>query len=358
MRTLLFLAVVASLAGCKEKPAAPPPVRPVLSMVVAPQSGRPQGFTGTVEPRYRVSLGFRVPGRLLSRDVEVGDQIRAGAQVASIESVALEFAVRVAISDVSSARAQLVNTSGAEARQRTLAARDIVPQAQFESAQQARASALATVRGAEANLSKASDQLTYARLRADMDGVVTAVGAQVGQVVTAGQSVVTIARPDIRDAAVDMPEDLARDLKPGAGFDVALQLDPTIHMAGEVREVAPQADAATRTRRVLITLTNAASVFRLGTMITAAPMASASPMIVLPRSALLEKDGKTFVWIVDPATATVTPREIAAVPRGEAAFQVTEGLTPGVRVVTAGVHALTAGQRVKLPNEAPPEGTR
>ena len=363
-----MLVVAALLVGCKQHPS-PPPVRPVLSVVVAPRVERTFGFTGTVEPRYRVNLGFRVLGRMIARDVEVGDQVKAGQEVAAIESVALELAVRSAIADLSSARAQLANSTGAEGRQRVLVERNVVPQAQFESAQQAQSTAAASARRAEANLEKAREQLTYAHLRSDIDGVVTAVGAQAGQVVTAGQSVVTVARPDIREAVVDVPEDVARDLKPGTSFDVALQLDPAIRVAGAVREVGPQADAATRTRRVLITLPGATEVFRLGTTITARLVVPVAPIIELPISALLEKDGKAFVWIIDPAPApaevpaeasTATPaevpaevsvalREIKVAARDDAVFQVTDGLASGARVVTAGVHSLTAGQRIKLP---------
>lgn len=231
------------------------------------------------------------------------------------------------------------------------------------SARQAQDTALASVRRAEANLDKASKQLTYARLRAEMDGVVTAVGAQVGQVVATGQSVVTVARPDIREAAVDVPEEVARDLKPGTAFDVALQLDPSVHMAGEVREVGPLADAATRTRHVLISLPWAADVFRLGTTITARLTVPSAPSIELPRAALLAKGDLNFVWIVDPATSAVTAREITVSPRDDEAVisravggtvQVTGGLVAGARVVIAGVHDLTEGQRVRVPGSPAP----
>ncbi len=345
-----------ALAACKKQPPPPPPIRPVLSILVAPYVERTYGFTGSVEARYRINLGFRVLGRLISREVEVGDRVKAGDQLASIEALALELAVRSAIADVSSARAQVMNTSGAEARQQTLLDRNVVAQSQFDSARQAQDTALASVRRAEANLDKASKQLTYARLRAEMDGVVTAVGAQVGQVVASGQPVVTVARPDIREAAVDVPEEVARDLKPGTAFDVALQLDPSVHIAGEVREVGPLADAATRTRHVLISLPGAADVFRLGTTITARLTVPSAPSIELPRAALLVKGDKNFVWIVDPATTAVTAREImvAPAPRDDGAVQVTGGLAAGARVVIAGVHDLTEGQRVRVPGSPAP----
>ncbi|MBR0643288.1 efflux RND transporter periplasmic adaptor subunit [Plastoroseomonas hellenica] len=351
-RGAALLPVILLLAACKEQaPEAPPPIRPVLSVVVDPATERSFGFTGTVEPRYRVSLGFRLLGRLIHRDVEVGDQVRAGTRLAAIDSLALELAVRSAVADMATARAQLANATGVEGRQRILTERNVVATAQLESAQQALASAEASVQRAEANLAKANEQLTYAQLQSDTDGVVTAIGAQVGQVVSPGQAVVTIARPDIREAAVDVPEDVARDLHPGTPFDIALQLDPRIRTQGEVREIGPQADQTTRTRRVLITLSGTAELFRLGTTVTATLRVPAAATITLPRSALLQRDGKDVVWVVDTGTGTVATRDVRVGRRDDAAFVVTAGLAAGDRVVTAGANSLRPGQQVRIPGE-------
>lgn len=349
---IVALAFAGALGGCQKPHAEPPPVvRPVLSIVVAPKARGATEFAGTVEPRYRSSLGFRVLGRMIARDVNVADTVRKGARLAALDPLAFELAVRSARAEVSSAVAQLENATGTETRQRTLLQQNAIPQAQFETAQRAREAAAAALARARANLAKAEEQLDYTQLRADFDGVVTAVEAEVGQVVQPGQTIVTLARPDIREAVIDLPEDVNGALKPGARFEVALQLDPSVRATGSAREIAPQADPATRSRRVRITLDNAPPSFRLGTTVTAVMAAPGSPpMIELPTSALLDRDGKTLVWVVDETARTVSTREIKVASR-DRSVRVAEGLSPGTRVVTAGVNSLSEGQAVKIQKE-------
>ena len=139
---------------------------------------------------------------------------------------------------------------------------------------------------------------------------------------------------------------------PEARFDVALQLDPSVQAAGSVREIAPQADPATRTLRVRITLDNPPESFRLGSTITASVTRHAASGIELPASALLERDGRTMVWVVDPATRTVSTRDVTIATRDGSAVRILDGLTSGTRLVTAGVHSLTPNQTVKIADEA------
>ena len=193
----------------------------------------------------------------------------------------------------------------------------------------------------------AEEQLGYTRIVADFDGVVTAVGAEVGQVVSAGETVVTIARPDRREAVIDIPAELVGLLRTGSRFEVALELDPAVRAEGAVREIAPQADPVSRTQRVWIALNDPAPSFRLGTTVKAVLTEEELVGMVLPASALLERDGKTLVWVVDSAAGTVTPVEVKVAERDARGFRV-EGLDPGTRVVTAGVHSLEPGQTVRL----------
>jgi membrane fusion protein, multidrug efflux system len=348
----LCVCLLPALAACKETQGKPPPVRPVLSVVVAPQTGSPLGFTGTIEPRFRASLGFLVLGRIVVRHVNVGDVVTKGALLAALDPVAFELAVRTAAADLSNALAQLTNATATETRQQTLLEQKATTQANFEQAQQAREAAAAAVVGARANLQKAQEQLGYTQLRSDFDGVVVTVDAEVGQVVAAGQSVITVARPDVREAVVDVPEDIDGNLRPGTRFDVASQIDPSTQAVGQVREIAPQADPATRSRRVKITLDNPPANLRLGTTVTATLTTPPTPRIVVPASALLERDGKTMVWVVDPATSTVSTRDVRIARRSDRAVQIADGLTPGTRVVTAGVNSLAPGQSVKVSDGA------
>jgi membrane fusion protein, multidrug efflux system len=352
-RILLFvsaLSAIAALAGCSKSEEKPPEIiRPVLSMVIEPQTTRTFGFAGSIEPQVSADLAFRLLGRVVSRDVKVGDIVSKGTTIATLDPTALELAVQAARAELSNAEAQFTNAAASEDRQRQLLAAANTSQAVFDAAQQARQAAEAGVERAKAALAKSQEQLGYARLFSDFDGVVTATGAEVGQTVSAGQTIVTVARSDLREAVVDIPDQLTGDLSVGTPFEVILQSLPSIQTQATLREIAPQADASTRSRRVKLTLNDPPQAFRLGSTVTATRVAKVAPTIELPLSALLQKNGGDKVWIVDEQTSSVSTREIKIASKNGASFIVTEGLEAGMRVVTAGVHSLVEGQKVKIP---------
>jgi RND family efflux transporter MFP subunit len=347
-----ILALTLVVSGCKPETKAPEPVRPVLSTVVEPMRSSSAVAVGTVEPRFKTDLSFRLLGRLIARPVNVGDLVGQGDVVAAIDSTALEFAVRAAKAELAKSQAQLANTSATEERQRTLITTDATTKATLDNAVQARAGAEASVARAQANLTKALEQLSYAQLNSDFAGVVTAVGADVGQVVSPGQSVVTVARPDVREAVVDIGPDFPVSLTVGLPFIVSLQLLPGVEVEGEIREIAPQADPVTRTRRVRIALNDPPPSFRLGATVTAKLNSERSALHV-PASAVLTKDAESFVWIVDLPASTVSLRRID-LSQDATGIQVTSGLDAGTRIVTAGIHSLTQGQQVKIQEDATP----
>ncbi len=354
IKMVALLLATTSLASCQDHDEAVQEApRPVLSIVAKQTPAASLRLTGTVEPRIETELGFRVLGRVIARNVGVGDLVKRGDVVAAIDPLALELAVRSAQSDLSNAQAQLRNANTTEQRQRALAEARSGTEAALEEAEQGRRSAAASVAKAQANLNKAEEQLGYAQLRAEFDGVVTATSAEVGQVVSAGQVVVTIARPDERDAVVDVPQSAAEQLKTGEPFEITLQLDPAIATSGVVREIAPEAETVTRTRRTKIRLLDPPTAFRLGSVITAAATISDEPQILLPASAVLKAESSTSVWIVDTASAKVTRRAVKV--GGEivdgGTVQVTEGVAPGDRIVIAGVDKLKDGQPIRIDQE-------
>ena len=325
-------------------------MRPVLSVVAREQTSETIGpFAGSIEPRYTVALGFQVFGRLVARDVNVGDVVSKGARLAALDPAVQMVSVRSAQASLNSAEAQLAAALAAEERERTLLEQRVIAPAQFEVVQRNRQTADANVTQAKDRLSKANDELGYTQLYASVDGVVTSRSAEVGQVVTAGQTIVTIARPEVREAVIDVPNLLALALPPAATFTVTWELDPTFSTTGRVREIAPEADPTTRTRRIRLTLDNPPDVFLLGTTVVASRTADIPPRIDLPVTALLERDGKTLVWVVDPRSKTVALREIKVGGRDANAVVVASGVAAGDRVVTAGVHSLVAGQSVTIP---------
>ena len=300
-----------------------------------------------MEPRYKTDLSFRVLGRLIARPVNVGDAVEQGEIVAAVDPTALELAVRSAKADLSRSQAQLANASATEERQRTLIATDTTSKETLDNAVQVQAGAQASVARAQANLTKATEQLGYAQLKADFAGVVTAVSADVGQVVSPGQTVVTIARPDVREAVVDIGPEFPVPLRVGLPFTASLQILPSVHVEGQVREIAPQADPVTRTQRVRIALKDPPPTFRLGATVTARLATDQRQILRVPESAVLNNDGENFVWVVDRPTSTVSLRKVDVL-RDEAGIQITAGLEYGTRIVTAGIHSLKQGQHVRI----------
>ena len=347
----LAVAAALTLAGCKKEEEAAAPPRPVLSMVVAPTALPGTRFAGTVQAKVQAALGSRVAGRLVSRSVHVGDLVKKGDVLAVLDATAYELAVRSARAELSSAEATLSSAIATEERQKTLLQSNAAAKAAVESAEQSREAADAGLIRARTALVTAEEQLSYTRILAEFDGVVVATGAEVGQTVSPGATIVTVAQPDERDAVVDIPE-TAEAITVGSRFTVSLQINPAISVKGVVREVAPSADAATRTRRVKIALENPPDTVRLGTTITAELEGPDLTAIMVPAAAVLQKDGKPHVWLVDAAKGEV---RLAPVETGTAAgryLPVTSGLKEGDRVVTAGVNSLEEGQKIKIEDEA------
>lgn len=348
-----------ALAGCNsngEDTQAPAPPRPVVTILAKPLEDQSAGFAGTIQPRFQTDRGFRVLGRLVSRNVEVGDVVSRGQILAQIDPQLLDLAVRASEADLAKAQAALANTSAAQSRIGALLAKRVANQADFDTVQQAREAAAATVKQAQASLAKAREQRSYATLTADEAGVVTSVNAQTGQTVIAGNKVMTIARTDIREAVVDVPDETARLLRQGQSFAIRLQADSSVTASGKLREIAPQADPSTRTRRVKITLDQAVDAFRLGAMITVFPkqQTTSQQAFEIPASALLDRSGAAVVWLLDTQTKTVRTVSVEVTVRGKTKVQVAGQALAGVRIVTAGVHSLSEGQKVEFDERISP----
>lgn len=347
------IAAALAVAGCKQELKAPEPVRPVLSTVLQAAAIDSTTAVGTIQPRYETNLGFRVLGRLIARPVNVGDLVAEGQTIATVDATALALAVHSAEADLSKAEALLENAIGTETRKRILIRSDATTRQTLDDAEQLRAGAQASTARARANLTKATEQLGYTEVKADFAGVITAVSAEVGQVVTPGQSVATVARLDAREAVVDIGADFPAPLTVGLPFAVGLQLLPAIQVQGEIREIAPQADQLTRMRRVRIALNDPPESFRLGSTITARLINSPDPVLRVPASAVLKQDTGTFVWVVDAAASTVSLHKVN-LAEDERGVRLVAGLAAGTRIATAGIHSLHEGQLVRIEQDITP----
>ncbi|MDR3532094.1 MAG: efflux RND transporter periplasmic adaptor subunit [Rhodopila sp.] len=345
---------LALLGACHAKPPPTPDIRPVRTVVAtARPEGEPVSLTGHIRARTEESVAFRVDGRMIARRVDVGQQVQPGQVVAELDPQNEQNAVQAAEAKLAAAQAVLMQARNDYARQQVLVRQGWSTHVQFDAAEQAFHSAEANVDAAGALLRIAKDLLDYTQLRADSAGSVTATGAEAGEVVHAGQMIVTVAHDDGADAVFDVPASLMRQVSRDAVIDISLTDDPSVRATGQVREVAPQADPVTQSFRVKVGLAGWPKAMRLGATVTGQTRLLATDGIELPATVLTAADDRPAVWVVDPATQEVSLRPVGLRQQGSSTIVVVDGLKGGELVVSAGVHALRPVEKVPLAGAAP-----
>src|SRR6476659_2133208 len=262
---ILLLPLLVVLAGCKPEDT-PTALRIVHTLVVETKRiNQDRHAIGEVKPRYESDLSFRVAGKVLSRLVDVGASVKQGDTLATLDTQDYQNRLRSAEAEVSSAEAALVNAQGTEARQAKLLKDGWTPKATYDTALQNLQAAEARLKAAKAILDLTHDQLNYTTLKADFDGVITAVGAETGQNVNAGQMVVKLARPDDKDGVFNIAETAFTDTNDAHPVVIVWPLtNPDLTVKGVVREISPVADPATRTYSVKVTLKDPPAQLRFG----------------------------------------------------------------------------------------------
>jgi membrane fusion protein, multidrug efflux system len=339
------------LAGCGgEEVEEAEDIRPVRVVIAEERTaGESVSLAGTVESQTSVDLAFRIGGRMTDRLVEVGDDVAPGQVVARLDPEDERSALRGAEANVRAASGQLTEARITYDRQRQLFERGFAAQAALDRAEQALQTAESAYEAAEAQVEVARNRLSDTELLADAPGVVTATGADSGEVVQAGRMIVQVARDDGRDAVFDVPAALLKRSPPDPLVTVTLSLERSVTTEGRVREVAPQADPVTGTFRVRVGLIDPPAAMRLGSTVSGRITIGGRGGIELPATALTSVEGQPAVWVVDPDTMAVTLRLIGVAGFGPATVNVTDGLEQGEMVVSAGVQALRPGQVVRLP---------
>ncbi|MEJ5058405.1 MULTISPECIES: efflux RND transporter periplasmic adaptor subunit [unclassified Pseudomonas] len=354
MKPLWALSIGLVLSACSKSEPPPEPVRPVLSIKIQALNEEDLGrFAGSIQARYESNTGFRVGGRIASRNVNVGAEVEKGTLLATLDPSDQQNQLRSAEGDLAKIQAQLINAQASARRQQALFDRGVGSQAQLDSAITDLKTSQASLDQARAAVNQSKDQLGYTELRSDHKAVVTAWSAEAGQVVTAGQQVVTLAQPDIKEAVIDLPDTLVDQLPSDVVFLVAAQLNPAINTTAVIREIEPQAQSATRTRRARLSLAETPEGFRLGTAISVTLSSAIKPRIELPITALQDVDGKSRVWVIDQQKKTVSPRDVSVVSRTDTTVVVASGVKSGERIVSAGVNSLKPGQKVKVDEGSP-----
>lgn len=344
----LACVLLAVVAGCSPPPADEKAPRTVLVRTVpgAPDAQQVNVYTGDVRSRYETDLAFRIGGKVVERRVDVGARVKAGQVVARLDPQDVRLAANAARAEVAAAEADVALARAELERAQSLRQRNFISGSALDTRRTALEAAEARLGQARAQAATAGNQTEYATLEADHDGVVVAAPVEAGEVVTAGQPVVRVARLGEREVLIHVPESRIAALGVGEPAVVRPWSAPRREYAGRVREIAPEADAATRSYATWISVPRADEALPLGATASAAFASPLDAQAMLPLPALTRVDGREIVWIVDDAS-TVHPIEVQAGEFRHDSVVIRAGLPPGARVVVAGVHRLLEGETVR-----------
>lgn len=351
-KTVVLLASVAVLLAACSRPAPPEePVRAVKVVTVGTGAyAARHEYAGEVRARVESRLGFRIGGKLIKRQAELGQHVQAGQVLAQLDPQDYRLAADAARAQVTAAATSRNLAAADFKRYQALKEQNFISGAELERREATLKSAQAQLQQAQAQLAVQGNQTQYAVLSADVSGVVTAVEAESGQVVAAGAPVVRIAADGVRDVVFSVPEDRVSAIQVGAPASLRVW-SQTAGLTGRVREVAASSDPVTRTYAVKVSVDAAQSPPLLGaTVYVTLPDSGAQgvPVIKLPTTALRQEGQATAVWVLEPASMTLRSQVIEVATADGNEVVVASGLQPGMQVVSAGVHVLSAGQKVSL----------
>jgi RND family efflux transporter MFP subunit len=331
---------------------ADPRLKPQLvqTAIATPASTSERAFTGIVSARVQSNLGFRVPGKVIERLVDAGQDVRAGQPLMRLDQEDLDLALTAAENAVASARALAVQAKADEARYRQLVAAGWVAKQRYDQAKAAFDSATAQLAAAEAQADVARNEAGYSLLLADADGIVVETLAEPGQVVAAGQTVVTLAHAGPREATVNLPE----TVRPSIGSPALARVygGTAAPSPARLRQLSNAADPASRTYEARYVLEGDASGAPLGATVTVfVPNSSMTEAAEVPLGALYDDGTSSGVWVVDPQSSSVSLR-VVQVRRLAEETAIVSGVNSGERVVALGAHLLHEGQRVHIAGDS------
>ncbi len=332
----LLLASVVLLAACGKAP--PPPeaaAGPRLVQALKLSRGDTpavRSFSGEVRARHETTPGFRIGGKLVERFVDAGARVRPGQPLARLDPADARLALAQAEANAALAEAEL-------RRAEDLRARNFLSQAALDAK-------VTAAKAAAAQAQLAKNQAGYTTLHADAAGIVTAVLAEPGQVVAAGQPVFRLAREGEWEVAFALPEADLSAVRVGMPATVRLWADGRV-LAGRVREIAPLADPATRSFATRVALTGARGPLALGMSATVEFPSETAEGIRVPHAAIVEQDGRTAVWVIG-GDATVALRPVTVLRWSDGGAWVGDGLAEGETIVAAGAAFLRAGEKVRI----------
>jgi RND family efflux transporter MFP subunit len=346
--------VCAALAACSKPVEKTEDIRPVRAVVLASSDIDVNAeFAGEVRARIESKLGFRVGGKIVSRKVDVGTLVKRGQVLMALDPQDLQLSQAQAMAALRSSETSRDLAQADAQRYRELRSQNFVSQAVLDEKESSLKAAQASVDAQQALYRGQANQANYATLIADVDGVVTQVEAEVGQVVSPGTPVVQVAKAGEKEIVIGLPEDKVDALRKLSDVQVRLWADPSRSVAGKIREVSPVADPATRTYTAKVTIPDSLADAKLGmTAVVQFASKTATPQIKVPLTALFHEKSTTSVWVVEKGTVKLVPVTVVGAAGNELVLG--SGVKPGQTVVTAGVNLLKPGQKVKiLGNQVP-----
>ena len=345
---LSVFAIALLLVACSEKPPVVEDIRPVRAMQISSAGAENMiELAGDIQPRYESRLGFRVGGKVIARQVEIGSVVKRGQVLMQIDPRDLQLSQSQANASVNAAASNLSLAKAEYERYRELRQKNFVSQAVLDAKEAAYKSALANHEQSNAALNIATNQNSYANLVADADGVVTALQAEAGQVVAAGTPVVQLARTGEKEARISIPEDQVELVRQVKEMQVRIWANQALVLRGQLRELSPVADPATRTYTAKISIANAPPEVRLGMTATVSFITKANKNLIrLPLTALLNEKNQTSLWVIENSVVKSVPVQVGGVMGNEVV--IASGVNAGQMIVTAGVNTLRPGQKVKV----------
>ena len=345
----VLLLMVALAVGCGSDEVAVETVRPVLVTHPTSAADAQASFAGDIRAREESPLSFRVGGKIVERHVDVGDHVRRGELLATLDAADLQARARAARARLAAAEAELGRARADQARFAALAEDQLVSRSALDAQNAAATAAQGQVDAARAELEVAGNQSGYSELRATADGVIAARHVEAGEVVAAGQAVYTLAGDGTREVAFAVPEGRVDAIRPGQAVQVELWSDPERRWPGRVREIAPMADPASRTFAARAVVEAPAGALELGQSARvhvdtngdreglSVPLSAQQPV----------GEDAVAVFVVDPATSTLKLQPVQVGAYGNERVPVTGGLDRQAWVVAAGGHLLREGQKVQ-----------
>lgn len=349
---MTLLSSTLALSACQSETPPTNPIRPAWVMQVgAQQAGAANRFSGEIKSRYESNIGFRVAGKITARHVNVGDLVKKGQLIASLDPSDAQLQAQAAGADVQAAQANLALAQAELARQRQLYEKQFISKSALDMREAEYKTALARVQQSQSQSAVSAHQTRYTQLLADRAGVVANITAEPGQVVAAGQTIAQVLDPSALEVLLAVPESDIHGLHVGMPAHIQLWANSSALFNGKVRELSPTANAQTRAFDVRVQCNDcykgeAASSIKLGMTAYVSFDSTSAGRMVLPSTAVTQVKQRSSVWVID-AQGKAHARAVSIGPFREDGIEITHGLAQGEMVAIAGVHTLTEGMQVK-----------